>query len=126
MVAIIYHLRGGDVGQTNRCRVKCGRPRCNVEIRILNANDGREWHNAYCSFKRCTGCFEVCYCSRECKRLDWDDHKNLCRYWRTCKRQSACPTSSIVDYDIQMQNGDVQPIRHSHRGRCTCGSDSCH
>ena len=121
-VGYVYHLRGGDVGEDNRCRVMCGRYHCTVQVRISNANDGRQWVNAQSKFKRCGGCFEVSYCSRECKRLDWVAHKDLCDHWRRMKRQSACPTSSVIDYRA-IPSGRRQT---QHRSSCRCGSDSCH
>ena len=121
-VGFVYHLRDRDVGQDNRCSVKCGRHRCAVKIIISNSNDGREWSNAHCHFKQCTGCFEISYCSRECKYLDWVDHKRCCRYWRSVKRRSKCPISSVVDYN---DDSILKRSDNKHCRRCTCGSDSC-
>ena len=30
-------------------------------------------------FKKCSGCYQVRYCSKECQRNDWSAHKNICR-----------------------------------------------
>ncbi|KAF8072321.1 hypothetical protein FPV67DRAFT_932411 [Lyophyllum atratum] len=36
--------------------------------------------------KKCSGCREVMYCSKECQRLDWEAHKRNCRKPRSCCR----------------------------------------
>lgn len=43
-------------------------------------------HNKYCyvcgaaNSKWCTNCYSVCYCSKECQRVDWvRNHKNVCK-----------------------------------------------
>ena len=30
-------------------------------------------------FKKCSGCEKVYYCSKECQRQDWKEHKKTCR-----------------------------------------------
>ncbi|KZP18675.1 hypothetical protein FIBSPDRAFT_933264 [Athelia psychrophila] len=43
----------------------CGDRQCNL------IDDGR-------NFRRCSGCFFVCYCSRQCQQRHWREHKSLC------------------------------------------------
>ncbi|PIL28924.1 hypothetical protein GSI_08971 [Ganoderma sinense ZZ0214-1] len=45
---------------------------------------------------RCKGCQSVSYCSAECQRTDWADHKAACRSlkdatWRTARLSAASP-----------------------------------
>jgi hypothetical protein len=30
----------------------------------------------------CTGCYEACYCSHECQKDDWKEHKQCCKEYR--------------------------------------------
>lgn len=47
----------------------------------------------YVKLKRCGGCLQVDYCSRECQRADWAQHKNGCK--------SANPSSGGIDAEPQ-------------------------
>ncbi|KAI8914244.1 hypothetical protein EDD86DRAFT_244462 [Gorgonomyces haynaldii] len=51
----------------------------------------------YCAYclqssptKRCTGCSFNVYCSRECQKLDWKQHKQECSILKSNRLNSAC------------------------------------
>ena len=44
--------------------------------------------------KQCTNCQGVRYCSRDCQRNDWKNHKKMCARMRTARKQ---PDSASAD-----------------------------
>jgi hypothetical protein len=49
------------------------------------------------STKKCSGCEEVGYCSQQCQKLNWPDHKAACKVSeKKTKKETKSPISSIV------------------------------
>lgn len=38
-------------------------------------------------FKRCSRCKQVKYCSAECQKRDWNEHKNICKILNTSESE---------------------------------------
>src|SRR5260221_1117169 len=54
------------------------------------------YHTTKCSAcseeaaRHCLGCYTVAYCSKECQKLDWPDHKNACNLDSETKLVNKC------------------------------------
>lgn len=58
-------------------------PSCMITtMAIMNRNRCRTC-NSVTNVKKCSGCQLSCYCSKECQRKDWQDHKSLCVLLKT-------------------------------------------
>ena len=49
----------------------CANPACSLPDRRV------ERKNMF----RCSGCSRACYCSNECQKIDWSEHKQECKRW---------------------------------------------
>ena len=58
---------------------KCDGRTCeNVHGERLEPEEGKK-KGKKISLQECTGCFETMYCSEECQRTAWPDHKDMCK-----------------------------------------------
>lgn len=46
------------------------------------------------TFNRCSGCKEVQYCSKDCQRADWTEHKKFCQILRIAASETWIGTTS--------------------------------
>ena len=46
---------------------------------------GMETPGSSIKFLYCGGCRGICYCSQECQKADWDDHRLVCQGQKATK-----------------------------------------
>ena len=79
------HRRGMNMKTGRRMRQR--RSRLNCELDMLRISEEATEFEKRCSQcncrivknRRCSGCYSVSYCSRECQNLHWRDHKKDCK-----------------------------------------------
>lgn len=54
------------------------------KMKYIKTLSNKCWHcganpGKFENFRKCTGCFEVRYCSKECQKNDWCAHKKICK-----------------------------------------------
>jgi len=72
-----HYMKGPDVVVTKH----------SLEIRCCTCSD-RQGHLT------CTGCFAVRYCSEQCRRVQWDKHKNVCKEIRRSRKMLLATQAS--------------------------------
>ncbi len=48
-------------------------------------------------FQVCSGCKRVAYCSRDCQKVDWKDHKVMCKMFKESKDDGGEPIQNTMN-----------------------------
>ncbi|KAI0648288.1 hypothetical protein C8Q79DRAFT_905099 [Trametes meyenii] len=59
---------------------------------------GQTEHQIKRKLKRCGGCAVATYCSRECQKAGWHEHKKFCRESNKISRSSSQPDAGFAGY----------------------------
>lgn len=100
------HYDENDGVNTDYLLVKCENPVCKKETNL------REAKHVY---KSCHSCFTY-YCSRDCRKLHWEAHKQVCVY---SKVNSAC--KHVIKYINRQPHLQYQCSRIARRGYLSQG-----
>jgi len=72
-----------DVNQAISCMSETGRKECD------KCGLGADKPEPNVKFLYCGGCRGFCYCSKECQKADWDDHRLICPAKKPSKSTDA-------------------------------------
>lgn len=68
--------------------------------------------------KVCQGCLQIRYCTVECQKLDWGNHKSFCLSHRYDKKEEKKNTVASV-YPEEEKN-TVANVEHNNESKYTC------